>query len=94
MNDLEFIKQRAVPILQAAGVQRAGVFGSVARGQARLESDVDVLVEIPRGFGLFKFVHLKHDLERALQKKVDLVEYGALKPRIAKTASVDYIAIL
>lgn len=93
MNDITVIKQKVTPILEAAGVQRASVFGSVARGEARPDSDIDVLVQIPRGFGLFKFVGLKQDLEHALHKKVDLVEFGALKSRIAETALKDQVEI-
>lgn len=56
------------------------VFGSVARDDARPDSDVDLLVEFDRRFpvGLFAFVRLQRYLEELLGCTVDLVERGAL----------------
>jgi predicted nucleotidyltransferase len=66
--------------LQSLGVQRIGVFGSQARGEARAESDVDVLVEFRPGCKSFDaYFDLKSYLERLLGKKVDLVIKEALK---------------
>lgn len=61
---------------------RSSLFGSVVRGEARDNSDIDMLVDVPRGTGLFEFVGLKHKLEEALKKKVDLVTFDALHPRL------------
>ena len=43
--------------LKAQGVKSLAVFGSVARGEATPDSDVDLIGEFERPFGLFKFVH-------------------------------------
>lgn len=80
--NLEEIKRKAVPILKEAGVTRSSLFGSIVRGEAKKGSDIDMLVEVPRGTGLFGFVGLKHKLEAALKKKVDLGEYSTIKPRL------------
>lgn len=80
--NLEEIKKKALPILKEAGVTRSAIFGSYVRGEAKKNSDIDMLVEVPRGTGLFGFVGLKHKLEDALKKKVDLVTYDALHPRL------------
>ncbi|MBM3256246.1 MAG: nucleotidyltransferase family protein [Candidatus Moranbacteria bacterium] len=79
---IEQIKQATVPILNRYGVVRAGVFGSYARNEADRNSDVDILVDIQRDIGLFEFVRLKLELEKALGHKVDLVEYDTIKPLI------------
>lgn len=79
---LEEIKRKVLPILKEAGVTRSAIFGSFVRGEARKNSDIDMLVEVPEGTGLFAFVGLKHKLEGALKKKVDLVTYDALHPRL------------
>lgn len=56
------------------GVTRLGVFGSVAREEAGETSDVDVVVEMKKP-DLFYMVHIKEELEDALQCRVDIVHY-------------------
>ena len=60
---------------------RVIVFGSWARGEAREDSDVDVLVEVDPAIGL-RFVELGDELERALGRRVDLVSRRAIKPSL------------
>lgn len=65
------------------GVQRLAVFGSVARNEARPESDIDILVEFDgRPIGLFEFLDLKHYLEGILNRPVDLVTEDGLKRQL------------
>lgn len=92
--DLENIKKKALPILREAGVTRSSIFGSYVRGEAKEDSDVDILVDFPRGKGLFEFVGLQQKLEEVLGKKVDLGEYGTLKPRIKDNVLSQQIRIL
>ena len=73
---------------------RAGIFGSAARGQLRRRSDVDILVELSQPISLFDFVGLKLELEEALGRKVDLVEYGAIKPLIRERILGEEVSIL
>ena len=68
--------------LERLGVKSLAVFGSVARGEARVDSDIDVLVEF-RGPATFDgYMELKFFLEKLLGRKVDLVTRKALKPRL------------
>ena len=60
-------------------LRRMGLFGSVARGDAGPESDIDILVEVDPSIGL-GFVTLAERLEAELGRKVDLVSRRALKP--------------
>lgn len=67
------------PVLQNKyNVKRIGVFGSYARDEQGEESDIDLLVEFNKPVGL-KFVSLKLFLEKAFNKKVDLVTKNALR---------------
>lgn len=88
------IKKRIVPILKRYGVKRAAIFGSVARKEAKKNSDIDILVEIKKDISLLDFVGLKLEIEQALGQKVDLVEYSTLKPFIKERVLEEQLAIL
>ena len=63
------------------GARSISVFGSVARGEERLESDVDFLVEFEPGASLSDLMGLQDDLEALLGCTVDVVSAGGLKAR-------------
>lgn len=94
MVAVDDIRRVAAPILKKAGIRRAGLFGSVARGDARDDSDVDILIEHSQPYGLFELVHIKHLLEEALNRKVDVLDYRAIKPRMRSSIMTDEISIL
>lgn len=81
--DAAIVLEAAAPILKTLagerGYSRLAVFGSVARGQARPDSDIDLLVEAPAGTSSFDFVKFQLLLAQVLGRGVDLVEYGGLK---------------
>jgi len=56
------------------GVTKLGIFGSVARGESKEASDLDVVVEMKKP-DLFYMVHIKEELEEALHCPVDIVHY-------------------
>ena len=60
-------------------VARIGVFGSMARGEATAQSDIDVLVEMTDEGDLFDLVSVKTLLERTFEQSVDVVPVGGLK---------------
>ncbi len=84
----------AAPILKKHKVTRAGLFGSAVRGQLRPRSDIDILVDISEPIGLFDFVGIKLELEDAFGRKVDLAEYGTIKPLIRERILREEVPIL
>ena len=94
MLTIEEIKDKVVPILKSAGATRAALFGSYARGEETPKSDVDILVDLPRSLSLLGFVGLKFHLEEILDKKVDVVEYDAIKPVIRDSILASQLQIL
>jgi predicted nucleotidyltransferase len=76
---LEILRQHQKE-LQEAGVKSLKFFGSVVRGEAGPDSDIDILVEFSRPVGLLAFARLKNRLSELLSRPVDLVTPEALKP--------------
>jgi len=74
-TQLPFLKKRY-------HVKRIGIFGSVVRGEQKEESDIDIVVELESPIGFFEFIRMEIFLSKILQKKVDLVSKGAIKPII------------
>lgn len=74
-----------LPLLKAKyHVKRIGIFGSFVRGEQKVGSDLDLLVEFDTPVGFFEFIRLENLLSRALRKKVDLVSRRAIKPAVKK----------
>lgn len=82
MDPIQVIKDRLPELRKQYPIVRVGVFGSIARGEGNSESDIDLLVDFSEPISLFRFSDSKLDLEEILERKVDLVTPGALKPRI------------
>ena len=61
---------------------KIGVFGSIARGDATQNSDIDILYDFQETIGLFKLIALQQNLEEKLNKKVDLVSERYINPKL------------
>src|SRR5205814_9065119 len=68
--------------LAQLGVRSLDLFGSVARGEAGPQSDVDLLVDFDEAVGLFHFFRVQRRLEEMLGRRVDLVMRDAVKPQL------------
>lgn len=68
--------------MQQYGIAAIYLFGSVARDEARPDSDVDLLVDFNRPIGLFEFIQLQNYLERLLDCPVDLATRRSLKDQV------------
>ena len=77
---IQSIKKKIIPILKSYGVKRAGIFGSLVRGEADKDSDIDILVEFEKGRTLLDLAGLEIELEEKLGKKVDVLTYQSLHP--------------
>lgn len=83
------------PMLRDRGVAALWVFGSVARGDARPDSDVDLAVDFVREAepSLLKLSRLQGEIEAALERPVDLGERSAMAPPVAAAADRDLVRI-
>lgn len=85
MGVKDILSRRRDEILRIAashGASNIRVFGSVARGEAGPDSDIDLLVDLERGRSLLDHAALKVDLEQLLERPVDVATERGLKPRI------------
>jgi predicted nucleotidyltransferase len=97
---MESIKEFAaaiVPVLLPYGIKRVAIFGSFARGEAGRESDIDILVEFHeprrRPLGLLAWVRLERELSQRLGRKVDLVSFAGLRPRLREEIEKEMVVV-
>lgn len=79
--------------LKRLGVKSLSLFGSVARGEERPDSDVDILVEFEGPLTFDRFMDAKFYLEELLERKVDLVVPQAIKPRMKPHVMQDLVHV-
>jgi len=78
---VSLLKREKPQLCRRYPIRRIALFGSWARGEATVVSDVDILVDVAPSIGL-DFVTLADDLERLLDRKVDLVSTRAVRPAL------------
>lgn len=90
---LHLLRSHSDEIRTRFGVKRLAVFGSMARDEARVDSDVDVLVEF-EGKATFKgYMALKFYLEDLLERPVDLVTNKAIRPPTRPSIERDLVDV-
>lgn len=79
--------------LRARGVVHAALFGSRARGDARPDSDTDIMIEIDpeAGIGVYEYVGIKDYIASLFEGPVDVIDREGLKPYVRPTATADAI---
>ncbi len=87
------LKEHQKDIAEKYGVKSLALFGSVARDEAKLASDVDLLVEFDRPVGLFGLFALQDYLETLLGCSVDLGTPDSLKPRLRSSVLAECVYV-
>ena len=86
-------RNQIVELAEKRGAHNIRVFGSIARGEQRSDSDIDLLVDFEPGRSLLDLTGLWLDLEAALGCKVDVVSSRGLRPRVAPQVMRDAISL-
>jgi predicted nucleotidyltransferase len=93
LNDLRAYREEIFELAARYGVSNVRVFGSVARGDAGPQSDVDLLVTAKDGTTIFDLVGLWLDLKDLLGCEVSLLSEGGLGERFKRNIEKDLISL-
>lgn len=93
-SKLEKIKKEIVPTLRRYDVIKASVFGSYARGEEDLKSDIDLLVQFKGSKSLLDLVGLELELKDKLKVNVDVLTYNSINHLIKDRVMREQIQIL
>ena len=93
LTELREHRDEIIEIARARGASRVRVFGSVARGDATEDSDIDFLVDLEPDRSLFDLGGLLMDLQDLLQRNVDVVTERGLRPRVAQRVLADAVEL-
>lgn len=84
-NTIKSKREAILGIAKKYGATKLRVFGSMARGEERPESDLDIIVEMEKGSSLLDIIAIKQDIEELLGRKVDVVTEASISPYIRNT---------
>jgi len=91
---IEELREKVAIPMRRRGVIRAGVFGSLARGEAKEGSDIDFLVEFEKGRSLVDLAGLRVDLRDLLKRDVDVATPNSLHPKLRDRILGEVVPIL
>lgn len=83
---------KIIPLLKKYKIKKAGIFGSYARGEAKKNSDIDIIIEF--NDSLLTLVAMQRELKETLGIKVDLLTYKGLNPLLKKRILKEEVKLL
>jgi len=93
-SNIKGIKDKIVPVLKRHDVVHAAIFGSFVRGEAKKDSDIDILIEFKGEKSLLDLAALKIELEDLLGREVDVVEYSTIHPLLKEKILKEQVIML
>ncbi|MBL7891127.1 MAG: nucleotidyltransferase domain-containing protein [Bacteroidia bacterium] len=91
---LEDLKNIIRDILKNYPIKRAALFGSFSRGEENADSDIDILIEPSKPVSMFDILKMELELSKKIARKIDIVEFSAIKNSIRENVLKNAIAIL
>lgn len=86
-------KEKIIEICKRNDIEFCALFGSFARGEAKAESDVDLLIRFAKPKSLIGHIGVAHQFEDVLGKEVDLITENELSPHIRENVLRDLTVI-
>ena len=93
-DQMQAVREKIIDILRRNDVKRASFFGSIVRGELTEGSDVDILVEFEGKKSLLDLAHLKNELEDTINRRVDVLTYKSLHPRLKDRILAEQVPII
>ncbi len=94
LDEIQQKKEKIKALCHQFGASHVRVFGSVARREETIESDIDILVDFPRGYDLFKQrLPLSESLQDLLQRKIDLIPEHELNKHMRQSILAEVIEL-
>jgi predicted nucleotidyltransferase/plasmid maintenance system antidote protein VapI len=95
INTTDVIQEIKKVIHQDGRISKAWMYGSFARNQQRVDSDIDLIVEFDKSVrvSLFDMAEMAHQMELSVNRKIDLAEKDSLMPFAQATAETDLVKI-
>ena len=91
--ELAILKQKLRPLCIETGIDRLGVFGSVARGEDTASSDIDLIARFRNPIGLMDLIGIEIQMKELLGRNVDLGTEASLHPLIKDNVQKDLTII-
>jgi len=89
IEELPFDVNKLIELCRQNSVVQIALFGSVARGEADQQSDIDLVVEFSKRISLLRFTALERQLSEALGRRVDLLTEAAISPYLREKIKRD-----
>ena len=93
-TELKAIIKEVAAVLKHYPVAKAAIFGSFARGEENKQSDIDILIQPSSPVTLFQVLRMEKELKNVTKRKIDVVEYSAIKKSIRANVLKDAIPVL
>lgn len=87
--ELAILRQKLRPLCIESGIDRLGVFGSVARGEDTALSDIDLIARFRQPVGLMHLIGIEQQMKELLGRRVDLGTEASLHPLIRANVHKD-----
>lgn len=93
MSEIEKISEKIKPVAKKYNLTYVWLFGSYVKNKQKKDSDIDILLKTEDVVGGFKIVEIKFELEKVLEKEVDIVTTGSIKGSLLEDEDLEEVLV-